>query len=313
MPGDPSAGNGNKSVIRISVYDGARRLMPENVQILYRVRDGNQKERLSRFLKKPSLIVRVPFFDNFGDMYTVIVSSKKCHDAGFTPVKASPLQESMVDLMLLPKDGSFRLLPWDSLGQSHKPIQDFLSLGVSSQKAKTRYEDLKSQDPPVLAALLNVVTAMGDINLPSGTPLDYYKELLWDQSMKQDRFFGFADQQLVEQVKMAVAQGVFRAEPGSGLFHPGATSSYKQIQFGEANVQLTFHEKDVKTIGGVKCVELEADIDYFQDPGAHALLEVIPNTLGGGKTDPKKVYVLRWIAGRHAGIPEFDPPYTIEV
>ncbi len=26
---------------------------------------------------------------------------------------------------------------------------------------------------------------------------------------------------------------------------------------------------------------------------------------------PKKVYVLRWIAGRHAGVPEFVPPYTI--
>jgi RHS repeat-associated protein len=27
-------------------------------------------------------------------------------------------------------------------------------------------------------------------------------------------------------------------------------------------------------------------------------------------TDPKQVYVLRWIAGRHAGVPEFAPPYT---
>jgi len=39
--------------------------------------------------------------------------------------------------------------------------------------------------------------------------------------------------------------------------------------------------------------------------------EVIPNTITHGLTDPKKVYVLRWIAGRHAGVPEFVPPYTI--
>jgi hypothetical protein len=26
---------------------------------------------------------------------------------------------------------------------------------------------------------------------------------------------------------------------------------------------------------------------------------------------PEQVYVLHWIAGRHAGIPEFSPPYTI--
>jgi hypothetical protein len=28
-------------------------------------------------------------------------------------------------------------------------------------------------------------------------------------------------------------------------------------------------------------------------------------------TDPAMVYVLRWIAGRTAGIPEFAPLYTI--
>jgi hypothetical protein len=26
----------------------------------------------------------------------------------------------------------------------------------------------------------------------------------------------------------------------------------------------------------------------------------------------QKVYVLRWIAGKHAGVPEFTPPYTID-
>ena len=41
-------------------------------------------------------------------------------------------------------------------------------------------------------------------------------------------------------------------------------------------------------------------------------MEVIPNAITGGLTNPEMVYVLRWIAGRHAGIPEFDPPYFIE-
>jgi hypothetical protein len=61
---------------------------------------------------------------------------------------------------------------------------------------------------------------------------------------------------------------------------------------------------------------MEPDIDYFKDIGAHALLEVVPNTVGklagqSGLTDPKQVYVLRWIAGRRAGVPEFNPLYTI--
>jgi hypothetical protein len=58
---------------------------------------------------------------------------------------------------------------------------------------------------------------------------------------------------------------------------------------------------------------VEPDIDCYQDPGAHTILEVIPNSITHGLTDPKEVYVLRWIAGTHSHVPEFDPPYTIAV
>jgi hypothetical protein len=62
----------------------------------------------------------------------------------------------------------------------------------------------------------------------------------------------------------------------------------------------------------VNCILVEPDLDYYKDLAAHALLEVIPNALTGGLTKPEEVYVLRWIAGRHAGVAEFNPPYTIE-
>ena len=62
----------------------------------------------------------------------------------------------------------------------------------------------------------------------------------------------------------------------------------------------------------MKCVKVEADIDYFKDPAAHFLLEVIPNAITNNKTSPKIVYLLRWIAGQRDGITGFDPPYTIE-
>jgi hypothetical protein len=32
-----------------------------------------------------------------------------------------------------------------------------------------------------------------------------------------------------------------------------------------------------------------------------------------GLTNPKKVYVLRWIAGKYAGVTEFTPPYTVAI
>ena len=64
-------------------------------------------------------------------------------------------------------------------------------------------------------------------------------------------------------------------------------------------------------IGGIDCVMVEPDIDYYQDPAAHILFEAIPNALRHSLTDPTEVYVLRWIAGRTAGVPEFAPLYTI--
>ena len=60
------------------------------------------------------------------------------------------------------------------------------------------------------------------------------------------------------------------------------------------------------------CVIVEPGIDYFKDPLTHIVLEVLPNSITGGLTDPKEVYVRRWMAGRRAGIPEFDPLYPIE-
>jgi hypothetical protein len=46
---------------------------------------------------------------------------------------------------------------------------------------------------------------------------------------------------------------------------------------------------------------------------AHLLLEVIPNGLTGNVSNPRVVYVFRWIAGRHPDIPNFEPLYTIEL
>src|SRR5437899_4454175 len=85
---------------------------------------------------------------------------------------------------------------------------------------------------------------MRGITLPGNTtPLDYFKRLLWDETMAQDRFFGYADPQFVTAVRAAAAAGHFAEEEDCASFHPGATCSYKQTDYDVANVQLTFHEK----------------------------------------------------------------------
>lgn len=301
--------------IRVQVFDGTRQLMPAEIRLLIRIRDGNQKEIISDFYKNSSLLFKdLPFYNNLGDNYAVVASADGYDQAGFYPIRVTPNIVQPVDLMLLPKSRRYDFAPaqWDALSGSNPGLTEILTSGAASlAAAKQRYELLMESKPASLAALLNLTTAMRDIHLPQGSPFDYLKQVMWDESLAQDRFFAWAREDLVEQVRLACSQGLFKPEFGSGLFHPGATSSYKQVLFGEANLQLTFHEEEKTSVQGVRCIKVEPDIDYYRDEGAHTLLEVIPNLISGGKTDPATVYVLRWIAGRHAGVPEFNPPYSI--
>ncbi len=319
----PSTIAKDQATILLNIFDGTRQPIGPGVKnLLVRIIDGNQKQLSSDFYKVSRIQFQVPYYDNFGDRYTVIASADHHKQAGYTPVNVSRTVPQTVDLMLLPNNGSFRFAnaSWANVQQKFPEIHAILARGATTEAdAQARYEDLMENKAPAFACLWNLMTAMRDIALPSGNPLTYLKQLIWQDiperniaAPAQDRFYAYADKKLVTQVQVATQQGEFAPELDPHLFHKGATSSYKQIQFGEANVQLTFHEEDTKTIDGTDCIVVEPDIDYYKDLAAHALLEVIANALTGDLTDPKNVYVLRWIAGRRAGVPEFDPPYTIE-
>lgn len=294
--------------IELAVFEGTRLPIDASVRLLVRILDGYQRELHSRFHHGPRLTFVVPFRDSLADRHTVIVSADDRRQAGFTPVVVRGGERRSVDLMLLPKRHRFQFAAWADLPATFARL---LGAGLTPAEAEIRYTSVMRDRSASLAALLNILTAAAAIILGHGTLLTYLKEILWDESMAQDRFFAFADSELLREVKEAAAQGAFVAEMNPGILHPGATSSFKQVQFGEANVQVTFHERDTKAVGGVHGVKVELDIDYFKDPAAHALLEVVPGILGGQRTDPAAAYVLRWIAGRFAGVPEFDPPFTI--
>src|SRR5262249_53112567 len=246
-----------------------RQPIAANVNVLFTLVDGTQKQLL-RQEERPSTTFRVPFYDNFGDNYTVVAYADGYEQAGFSPVKCSPQSPQRLDVMLLKKnaDYNFAAARWDALAASHQGLHALLAHGASSAAvAQDRYTQLMEMRPKSLACLFNITTAMEAIHLPVGTPLDYFKELIWDDTMAQDRFYAWADPALYDQVKTAADQGEFSREVGFGVFHHGATDSYKQIQFGEANVQLTFHANDSKMIDGKECIRMEPDIDYFKDLG----------------------------------------------
>lgn len=304
-----------KAKLSLNVFDGRRQPIRPEVNMLIKLVDGTQKQIYWGHQYGPSVSFSVPFYNNFGDNYTVIVSANDHQQAGFHPVRVDKDEEQTLYLMLLPDDTSFDFsaATWEALGDTHSELRDFFAAGSQDPaEAEARYNELMDNQPKSLACLLNVTTAMAQVDLSSGTALEYLKQLIWEGvSIKQDRFFAFADKALLGKIQEAAAQGDFSPEPLPGVFHPGATVSFKQNQFGEANLQLSFHEGITKVIDGVECVKVEADMDYYKDPVAHALLEVLHNHFAG-PTDPIAAYVLRWIAGRHADIPEFDPLYTIE-
>jgi hypothetical protein len=297
------------STLRLRIFDGTRQLFAAPAKFLVTITDGNQTQHYRDYYTSNDLTFTVPFFDNFGDNYTVIVWAEGYQQAGFVPVKLSNLYPTELDLMLIAKDPGF------SFVNARFPVASrtypFIAAGTDSATGAAHYDNLVEQEKP-LACLLNICEAMSQIALPQLTPLAYMKQIIWDAPLApaQDRFFAWCDPALISQIQAATAAGKFAVEQNPGLFHPGATRSWKQIQFGEANVQLTFHENE-KPPDGTDWVMVEPDIDYYQDLGAHVLLEVIPNAITKSLTDPAQVYVLRWIDGRTAGIPEFAPLYTI--
>ncbi len=299
------------STLRLRIFDGSRQLFSKPADFLVKIVDGNQTQQVWRDYTQNDITFNgLPFYDNLFDNYTVVVSSDGYKQAGYQPVKLSNSYTTTLDIMLIADDPGFSFV--NARWNTAKLDYPFVADGADNATGEQRYDNLLEAEEP-LACLLNLCEAMSQIALPQGTPLEYIKQIRWDApyAPAQDRFFAWCDVGLIDQVKASTAAGKFAVENAPGLFHPGATSSWKQIQFGEANVQLTFHENDKLNLNGVDCVMLEPDIDYYRDLTAHTILEVIPNGLTHTLTDPAEVYVLRWIAGRTAGIPEFAPLYTI--
>lgn len=312
----------NIASIFVNVFDGTRQPLVTDKKLLIRIIDGNHQEVSADYHDGPSVLFSdLSVSGNFADDYTVIVSAEGYQQAGFTPIRVQAGAVQVIDLMLIPRQAAFNfaLGRWATIQQTFPKLVQLLSNDLANvQAAQARYEAMiETPDrQPVLACLLNLTTAMAAIDLSQGKVLNYFERLIWDDTMKQDRFFAWADKALLDQTIQAVQHGEFKREVGFEFFHKNATDSYKQIQFGEANVQLTFHGNDIPPADLPHSIKMEPDIDYYKDLGAHALLEVVPNAVEKwagetGLTDPKVVYVLRWIAGRHAGVPEFNPPYTI--
>lgn len=301
----------DKCKLQINVYDGKRELFSAPQKISVTIIDSYNQQHVSGSYGGNSLIFELPFYNNLRDHYAVTISAKGYKQTGFVPVFTHLDGVTSVDLMLVPKTPEFRFVDASWLEVSKR--YPFVGGDVPNAEAERRYEDMMESDGgKIIACMLNLFAAMDQILLGHGTPTTYIKQIAWNRPPQQDRFFAYCDPKLVNLTRQAAKAGFFAEEENCAVFHPGSTHSWKQIKFGEANVQLTFHENDKATVDGLGCIIVEPDIDYYKDLTAHTIFEVIPNTVTRGLTDPVEVYVLRWQAGIQAGIPEFKPLYVIE-
>ena len=325
--------------ILVNLYGGDRQPIAGILNWMTRLSDGRplSERETQTFSALPgaSKLFTVRFFDNFFDDYTVLVTPDGHDDSGWFPVHVHPTAPAALDILALPKDGSlnFAGASWTLLNAMRADVASIIQRGCqNAADAEAKYAAVRESRPKALACFLNIMTALADIQLPSGqTPLHYYWNIAWpagdpgtadwlnglDFVFKQDRFFCYVDAGLLSDVREAASRGYFSPEKNPGVFHPDATESFKQNQFDVANVQLTFHGMDTAQFQGpdgtpVNCVKIEPDIDYYKDLLSHGLAEVIPHALTGGLTEPTTAMQLRWMAGRRAGLPNFNPLYIVE-
>ncbi len=297
----------------IVLYDGAEQPIAEELDVLLEIRNSYGVNQ-SNWVKGPVIQLNLQFFDGPGDNYTVTVWVKGNRGTGDF-VKADPKIHPTLKLMLIPVPTKLTFRPWADLKAKYPKAADFIALGLPDDTAaQQRYADLQSSKPAPLACFMNLITAMNEIGIGGGkTPLDYLKEIKWDDSFAQDRFFGYIDPVMIPAVVATAADGGFAEEKDPGLLHAGATLSYKQIEYEYSNVQLTFHQNaaDLKQIGDLECVLFEPDMDLYKDLLDHGVLEVLPNLLTHGLTDPVDILSLRWLDTTDALEPPFDPGYTL--
>ncbi len=276
------------------------------------VRITNDGDVLQAFWKKtPTVNIAIPFHDGPGDAYRVIVHVPGYENAGAL-VHADPKVHETLNMLMIPSHATFNFPGWQDLNTRFPGTAHLIASGVTGTEAEERYAALGRDRPLALASLMNLSAAMQLIGLGAQkTPMDFIKEVIWDGTLAQDRFFGYADPAIIPLIRAAAAEGEFAEEKNCAQFHPGSTHSWKQTQFDYSNVQLTFHENDTKTIDGVQCVKIEPDMDLYKDLLAHGLEEVIPNRLTNGLTNPLAVLALRWIDAVQSNEPLFDPGYGL--
>ena len=225
----------------INIFDGRRKPISPRHNLLVRIIDGNQNKQFDgpaargRIFPAPSCWSSITSSDNYTDY---CICQGVTATQGCTPGKISPNSWQRVDLMLLPIGCKPSIFGSGKVGRPADFATEALPASLIPAQPRHLPESAMKicmeNQGPTLAAFFNITTAMAAIYLPTGTALDYVKQLIWDQ-MYPTRFFAYADKQMVNQVIEAAGHGQFAPEYGAALASPWCHSKLsKQVQSGES-------------------------------------------------------------------------------
>lgn len=309
--------------VRIHLLDGSRQPVTDDFSAFVRIVDIQKRQLTSGFISGAHAIFpNLPITEGCMECYAVFVSARRHRDGTLFPLR--PLPNALVEghVMLVPENGHFRFDPLDSIDASHPLIRRVLR--------PERYEAIRESDPRSLATLLNVCTALESMPLPDPcfpSPLHFDWQPVWDL-LSPERVWAWVDIRLVEAIRGASCLRAFAHDPRPGVRHRGipgrvgpATTGWQEVRFDVANVNLIFHEHDRSTLDlrdplgdtrSVDCVMVEAGMNYWGDLLSLGLCDAIPPEEARTKCAPEMSYQLRWMVTRQEGMPEFNPPYSIE-
>ena len=79
-------------------------------KFLVTVTDGTRTQHIRDYYPENDITFDLPFFDNFGDDYSVVVWAEGYKQAGFAPVTLSDQYLKTLDIMLISDDPGFSFL-----------------------------------------------------------------------------------------------------------------------------------------------------------------------------------------------------------
>lgn len=168
-------------------------------------------------------------------------------------------------------------------------------LSFDGKKGKVLYDSL---DDIRRAGLLNIAAKTGATSLTNKrTVLSYIDEL---HELRGDRFFARVTQELREETKNSVAEGLFHSadeslhHPPPGFSHAGSFKTADHY----GNLQLTFFTNGENWV---------ADVDIDDAAGIEHVFQVLRNKFSGQPTHPYNIHEIL------VGYQKIDPGYKFVV